>query len=323
MSNSSIDIIAQRTRRRDDDYSDSEKEYLRARPDQGSRKDEFMNVRSRSHRSRRRDSNDGNDRDDSRHRRRDRRDYDSRQDCGDKASKRHSKYRDRSTSRERSRHHKRSRSPAAAKTRKRSRSTSSSPPPNRRSHAPLPSQNEIFNGNKDVTTSEGPPVEKQKPNFKPSGLLAKEANTVAGTTSVLKYHEPPEARKPPPKDQWRMYVFKKKDLLDTIYLHQRSAWLMGRDQHVTDLLLEHPSISKQHAVIQFRYNSSTNEFGDKRSRVKPYLIDLESANGTKLNGKKVDASRYVELVDGDVFAFGDSGREYVLMLPPSDTKGAM
>lgn len=164
---------------------------------------------------------------------------------------------------------------------------------------------------------DGPPVEKQKANYKPTGLLAKEANTLVGTTTVLKYHEPAEARKPSPKEQWRMYVFKKKDLVDTIYLHQRSAWLIGRDQKVTDLLLEHPSISKQHAVIQFRHITTTNEFGDKRSKVKPYLIDLESANGTKLNGKKVEASRFVELVDGDVVAFGDSEREYVLMLPPS------
>ena len=114
-----------------------------------------------------------------------------------------------------------------------------------------------------------------------------------------------------------MYVFKKKDLLDTIYLHQRSVWLAGRDPNVTDLLLEHPSITKQHAVIQFRYITTTNEYGDKASKVKPYLIDLESANGTRLNGKRVEASRFVELVDGDVIAFGDSEREYVLMLPPA------
>lgn len=104
-------------------------------------------------------------------------------------------------------------------------------------------------------------------------------------------------------------------MLDTIQLFQRSCWLIGRDQTVTDLLVEHPSISKQHAVIQFRFSSTTNEFGDKINRVKPYLIDLESANGTKLNDKRIDESRYVELVDGDVVAFGDSEREYVMMLP--------
>jgi smad nuclear-interacting protein 1 len=113
-----------------------------------------------------------------------------------------------------------------------------------------------------------------------------------------------------------MYVFKKKDLLDTVQLYQRSCWLAGRDQHVTDLTLEHPSISKQHAVIQFRFQTMTNEYGDKTNKVKPYLIDLESANGTKLNGMPISTSRYHELVDGDVISFGDSEREYVMMLPP-------
>ncbi|KAG6889636.1 hypothetical protein C0992_004527, partial [Termitomyces sp. T32_za158] len=43
------------------------------------------------------------------------------------------------------------------------------------------------------------PENKAKPNFKPSGLLAAETNTVKtsdGNSTVLKYNEPPEARKP-------------------------------------------------------------------------------------------------------------------------------
>ncbi|OQO01629.1 hypothetical protein B0A48_12665 [Cryoendolithus antarcticus] len=183
-------------------------------------------------------------------------------------------------------------------------------PPAPRSRAALPSQNASFRGDTGPETNpDQPQIEKQKPNFKPTGLLAKEANTVIGTSTVLKYHEPAEARKPPTKEQWRMYVFRKKDLLDTVYLHQRSCWLVGQDQNVTDLALDHPSISKQHAVIQFRHRTSTNQYGDKSSKVKPYVIDLESANGTKLNGERVEASRYFELVDGDVVSFGDSERE--------------
>jgi smad nuclear-interacting protein 1 len=84
------------------------------------------------------------------------------------------------------------------------------------------------------------------------------------------------------------------------------------------LLAEHPSISKQHAVIQFRYTEKRNEFGDKIGRVKPYLIDLESANGTILNKEKVPESRYLELRDKDLIQFGSSTREYVLMLAPRD-----
>ena len=53
------------------------------------------------------------------------------------------------------------------------------------------------------------PEDKGKPNFKPSGLLAAETKTIKhgdGTSTVLKYHEPPEARKP--SSGWRLYVFK-------------------------------------------------------------------------------------------------------------------
>jgi smad nuclear-interacting protein 1 len=74
-------------------------------------------------------------------------------------------------------------------------------------------------------------------------------------------------------------------------------------------------VSKQHAVIQFRFVNSTNEYGEKTGGVKPYLIDLESTKGTMLNGDKVEGSRFVELRDQDVVKFGDSEREYVMMLP--------
>lgn len=47
--------------------------------------------------------------------------------------------------------------------------------------------------------------DKEKPNFGLSGSLAAETNTTVSGT-VLKYNEPPEARKPSQK--WRLYVFK-------------------------------------------------------------------------------------------------------------------
>lgn len=137
---------------------------------------------------------------------------------------------------------------------------------------------------------------------------------------MLKYHEPPEARKPPASQQWRLYIFKGDDLLDTVPLHARSCWLVGRAPQVADLLIEHPSSSQQHAAIQFRFTTKTDEWGEKSSRVRPYLIDLESSNGTWLNGDKVPPASYVELRDKDLIKFGLSEREYVVMLPPPDKK---
>lgn len=219
----------------------------------------------------------------------------------------------------------RSRSPRRSKPRESSRS------PPRRSRKPLVSQAHEFG---DQDGGDGPsnaldkPPEKQKPNYKPSGLLAAESNkvTVSGGSGkdpkaiILKYHEPPEARKPPSSQLWSCYIFKgdAKDPLDTIPLHTRSCWLLGRETTVADIPTEHPSCSKQHAVFQFRYITKKDQWGEKKGKVGLYLIDLESANGTFLNGEKVEPARYVECLNSDVVKFGESEREYVILLPSKE-----
>ncbi|KZM25088.1 uncharacterized protein EKO05_0009860 [Ascochyta rabiei] len=280
----------------------------------------------RRHRSRDRHSRRDRSRSRSRSRSRDRR-------RGDKPreSKR-SRSRSRSPLAIRERKH-RPRSPSASrspplKRRRRSRSKSRSQSPHQRNKKPLPDQAVSFRGvdNSAQAPSKygGAPVNKEKPNFKATGALAKHANRVQGTKISLKYHEPAEARKPPPSQPWRMFVFKGDDVIDTIELWQKSCWLLGRSHEVVDYVLEHPSSSGQHAAIQFRYIQKVveDEFGVRstKGRVKPYVIDLESSNGTELNGKDVEASRYFELRDKDMLKFAGSEREYVVMLPPREDK---
>ncbi|KAK9499009.1 hypothetical protein O3M35_003530 [Rhynocoris fuscipes] len=120
-----------------------------------------------------------------------------------------------------------------------------------------------------------PPIEnKAKPDFGLSGKLAEEVNTYKGV--VIKYSEPAEARKP--KRRWRLYPFKGDDVLPTLYIHRQSAYLIGRDRNIVDLPVDHPSCSKQHAVLQYRVVPYTREDGVKGQRVRPYIIDLDSAN---------------------------------------------
>lgn len=253
--------------------------------------------------------------------------------------------RDRSRSRDRRRRDRskdgrRSKSPLPHRERKpraRSPSASTSPPPKRRRRTrspsphqrakkPLASQEVSFRGLDDSAQPPskygGAPPNKEKPNFKASGVLAKHANRVEGTKISLKYHEPPEARKPPPSQPWRIFVFKGEDVVDTIEIWQKSCWLLGRSHEVVDYVLEHPSSSGQHAVIQFRYIQKTveDEFGvkSKKGKVKPYILDLDSSNGTELNGVKIEGSRYFELRDKDILQFAGSEREYVVMLPPPE-----
>lgn len=91
----------------------------------------------------------------------------------------------------------------------------------------------------------------QQPNLGLSGKLAEETLKLPDGT-ILKYSEPPESR--PPDKRWRLYVFKGDTMLEEPYQVHRQAWyLFGRrDGKVADVPLDHPSVSKQHAVLQYR-----------------------------------------------------------------------
>ncbi len=87
---------------------------------------------------------------------------------------------------------------------------------------------------------------------------------------------------------------------------------MGKDERVVDILIEHPTCSSQHAVIQFR-EITKKDAGGSYTLIKPYLMDLESKNGTFLNGEKIEPARYYELLPKDVIKFANSSRDYVIM----------
>lgn len=156
-------------------------------------------------------------------------------------------------------------------------------------------------------------VEKEKPNFAVSGALATDAQTGNVYKGILlKFHEPPEARVP--VTQWRLYVFASQDRPDIYHISKQSAYLFGREHSIADVPLSHPSCSKQHAVLQYRAVPQINKKdGSTKIRCKPYLMDLQSTNGTFINGIRIEDSRYYELQKQDVITFGTSSREYVLM----------
>lgn len=137
-------------------------------------------------------------------------------------------------------------------------------------------------------------------NLQKSGVLDEEFSTYKGV--VIKYNEPVEAAMP--QVRWRVYVFKPGCEPEKLYIHRQSAYLVSRDRKIADVPFDHPSISKQHAVLQYRKAG-----GD----VKLYLMDLDSANGTYLNGKKLEPRRYYEILQKDVVKFGFSSRECVFL----------
>ena len=170
-------------------------------------------------------------------------------------------------------------------------------------------------GTSQLEETKKPPL-LHKPNFGLSGALAKDpGSTLSGGGGssrvykgvVLKFQEPPEARAP--NTQWRLYVFKDKEMIETLHISKQSAYLCGRHPDICDISMAHPSLSSQHAVLQYR--ALPNKEG--RLSCQPYLMDLESTNGTFINGIRIDSARYYQLKKGDVLTFGASKREYVLL----------
>jgi len=162
----------------------------------------------------------------------------------------------------------------------------------------------------DIAEEEPGDDKEPEPDFGLSGVLAAETNTVNGV--ILKYNEPPE--KDTPSTRWRLYVFKGgKPLDDPLKVHGQSWYLFGRDRRVADIPTDHPSCSLQHAVLQYRKTEKPGKDGIAKVSVRPYLIDLDSTNGTFLNGDKIESQRYYELLPKDVLTFGSSTREFVLL----------
>lgn len=148
---------------------------------------------------------------------------------------------------------------------------------------------------------------KVKVNFGLTGALAKDEKTGNMRNGVvLKYSDALDASAPTLK--WRLYIFDGDDLKETLHIHRESSYLIGKDRRVCDVLVDHHSISKQHAVIVFR---NVEVVGGRVN--KPYLLDLNSTNKTTLNRNTVDDSRYYELREKDCLRFGACALDYVLL----------
>ena len=151
--------------------------------------------------------------------------------------------------------------------------------------------------------------QKEEPNFELSGLLAEEQNHLNGVALTFTLSLDSAL---PLSDNWRLYEFDTDDNTNTIKLFKNACFLFGHDPRLSDdsnseikfINLTDDTVSKQHAVIQFRKRSND---------VLPYLMDLNSTNHTFLNESVIDAGKYIELRHQDVIQFGKSDREYVLL----------
>ena len=98
------------------------------------------------------------------------------------------------------------------------------------------------------------------------------------------------------------------DLVDVVPLGLKSSFVAGRSPEV-DIVLEHPSASRRHAMVLHHRSGAV------------YLLDLGSAHGTFLGGKRLTHHEPTVWAEGVRCVFGASSRAYVLLAtPPSSAQ---
>jgi len=105
-------------------------------------------------------------------------------------------------------------------------------------------------------------------------------------------------------------VVKNGIVIDKVDLSVKSFHVFGRLPSC-DHSMDHPSLSRYHAVVQ--HCSLSSLAGDER-RVGWYLYDLDSTHGTWINKNKVPPRTYLPLRVGYVVKFGGSSRLHILQV---------
>ncbi|KAI3880604.1 hypothetical protein MKX03_037476 [Papaver bracteatum] len=134
--------------------------------------------------------------------------------------------------------------------------------------------------------------------------------TAAVTSSTTKSSEPVTVAVPytippwsaPPCHPFFVEVLKDGSIIDRFDVSTKGAYMFGRVD-VCDFVLDHPTISRFHAVLQFKQSGEA------------YLYDLGSTHGTSINKNQVKRKIYTDLHVGDVVRFGQSTRMYIFQGP--------
>ncbi|KAK4439487.1 protein phosphatase 1 regulatory inhibitor subunit PPP1R8 [Sesamum alatum] len=130
----------------------------------------------------------------------------------------------------------------------------------------------------------------------PAIVPTQQATQVGGGQSTW---QPPDWTIEPRPGVYYLEVLKDGEVLDRINLDKRRH-IFGRQFHACDFVLDHQSVSRQHAVVVPHKNGSI------------YVIDLGSAHGTFVANERLTKDCPVELEVGQSLRFAASTRTYVL-----------
>ncbi|KAK0425413.1 hypothetical protein QR680_009187 [Steinernema hermaphroditum] len=104
-----------------------------------------------------------------------------------------------------------------------------------------------------------------------------------------------------PPHGYHLDVLKGDQLIQKLMVDERNAYYFGRNPKLSDILTEHSSISRVHAVLI--YHRHLKRFA---------LVDMGSAHGTYVGKVKIESQIPVFLELNSEFHFGFSTRKYIL-----------
>lgn len=153
----------------------------------------------------------------------------------------------------------------------------------------------------DSGDTRSPPTEQPRP---PSA-----APSAGGPARAPPYREPPWGG--PASAPYSLETLKGGTILGTRSLKGTSCCLFGRLSSC-DVCLEHPSVSRYHAVLQHRAAGLEGECDGQGPGF--YLYDLGSTHGTFLNKTRIPPRTYRRVHVGHVLRFGGSTRLFLLQV---------
>lgn len=145
-------------------------------------------------------------------------------------------------------------------------------------------------------------------------------DVVAEKTQALKSAIPEKPQSIPYKEPtwsghcsepYSIEVIKSGSILSNLDITTKPYFVFGRLSNC-DIVLEHPSISRYHSVLQYRSIAEENQ--EKGW----YLYDLGSTHGTFLNKQQLPPRVFCRVQCGHVFKFGVSTRMFILQGPEDD-----
>lgn len=143
--------------------------------------------------------------------------------------------------------------------------------------------------------------------------VAKSKATTGCPYKVPKWSQPPNDGQ-----DYRFEVLKSGQIIDEVkQLQQQANWTFGRLPD-NDVAMAHPTISRYHAVLQYKPKAID---GEEEESAKPegwYIYDLGSTHGTFLNKQRVPPRVFIRIRVGHMLKMGSSTRVYILQGPGED-----